>query len=121
VTKESIGFIGVGRMGGRMANRLLDAGYSLTVFDTTEAMVKPLVDRGAHAAASVAEVASSCEIVLVSLPTPPIVEAVALGPDGVAEAAESGRVRIFIDTSTTGAIMARHIAARCATKRCGPS
>jgi 3-hydroxyisobutyrate dehydrogenase-like beta-hydroxyacid dehydrogenase len=108
VARESIGFIGVGRMGGRMANRLLNAGHDLTVFDTSEAILKPLVERGAHAAASVAAVASSCEIVFASLPTPSIVEAVALGPGGIAE---SSRVRIFIDTSTTGADTARRIAA----------
>ena len=113
---ESIGFIGVGRMGGRMANRLLDAGYSLSIFDTTPDMLKPLVDRGARAAASVAEVAAACEIVLASLPTPPIVEAVALGPGGIAESAASGRVRIFIDTSTTGATTARRVAAGLAKK-----
>jgi 3-hydroxyisobutyrate dehydrogenase-like beta-hydroxyacid dehydrogenase len=107
VAKESIGFIGVGRMGGRMAHRLLNAGQDLTIFDSSDAIMKPLVDRGAHAVASVAEVASACEIVFVSLPTPPIVEAVALGPGGIAE---SNRVRIFIDTSTTGAATARRVA-----------
>jgi len=116
VSKESIGFIGVGRMGGRMARRLLDAGHSLTIFDSSADMMKPLLDRGARAVASVSEVASSCEIVFVSLPTPPIVEAVALGPGGIAEAAEKGRVRIFIDTSTTGAITARRVAEGLAKK-----
>jgi 3-hydroxyisobutyrate dehydrogenase-like beta-hydroxyacid dehydrogenase len=116
MAKESIGFIGVGRMGGRMAHRLLTSGQDLTIFDTSEAIMKPLVDRGAHAAVSVAAVASVCEIVFVSLPTPPIVEAVALGPGGIAEASEGGRTRIFIDTSTTGAAMARHVAEGLARK-----
>jgi 3-hydroxyisobutyrate dehydrogenase-like beta-hydroxyacid dehydrogenase len=113
VAKESIGFIGVGRMGGRMGQRLLNAGHDLTIFDTSPAIMKPLVERGAHAAASVAEVASACEIVFASLPNPSIVEAVALGPGGVAE---SSRVRIFIDTSTTGAAMARRVAEGLAKK-----
>ena len=39
-----IGFVGVGRMGGPMASRLLDAGHSLCVFDTSAEAVKPLVD-----------------------------------------------------------------------------
>jgi 3-hydroxyisobutyrate dehydrogenase-like beta-hydroxyacid dehydrogenase len=100
-----------------MARRLLDAGHSLTIFDSTAAMMKPLLDHGARAAASVAEVASTCEIVFVSLPTPPIVEAVALGPGGILEAAEKGgSVRIFIDTSTTGAITARRVAEGLAKK-----
>ena len=113
MSKEGIGFIGVGRMGGRMATRLLNAGHALTIFDTSPAIMKPLLDRGARAAASVAEVASSCEIVFASLPTPTIVEAVALGAGGIVE---SARVRIFIDTSTTGASMARRIAEGLAEK-----
>ena len=113
MARDSIGFIGVGRMGGRMAHRLISAGHDLTVFDTSEAIMKPLAERGAHAAPSVAAVAGACEIVFASLPTPTIVEAVALGPGGIAE---SNRVRIFIDTSTTGAATARRIAEGLAKK-----
>ena len=54
MSKESIGFIGVGRMGGRMARRLLDAGLDLTIYDTTEAAMQPLIERGAHVADSAA-------------------------------------------------------------------
>src|SRR5438445_9997664 len=100
MAEKSIGFVGVGRMGGFMARRLLDAGYALTIFDPSEAAMKPLLDAGAHRAGSAAEVASVAEIVLASLPTPPIVEAVALGPGGIVEGT---RIKIFIDTSTTGA------------------
>src|SRR3954465_8417811 len=80
---QVIGFVGVGRMGGPMASRLLDAGYSLCVFDTNPEAVKPLVARGATAAASPAAVGSAARVVLMSLPTPPIVQAVALGSDGI--------------------------------------
>ena len=66
-----------------MAGRLLDAGYSLCVYDTQSEATKPLVARGARLAKSPAEVASSAEIVLASLPTPDIVKAVTLGPDGI--------------------------------------
>jgi 3-hydroxyisobutyrate dehydrogenase-like beta-hydroxyacid dehydrogenase len=54
-----LGFVGVGRMGGPMASRLLDAGYTLTVFDTSADAVKPLVAKGASQAASAEAVASS--------------------------------------------------------------
>jgi 3-hydroxyisobutyrate dehydrogenase-like beta-hydroxyacid dehydrogenase len=107
MTDRSIGFIGVGRMGGRLARRLADAGYSLTVFDTSEAMMRPFVERGATPAASPAAVASACEIVITCLPTPAVVQAVALGPSGIAE---GNRVKIFIDMSTTGATYAKRIA-----------
>jgi 3-hydroxyisobutyrate dehydrogenase-like beta-hydroxyacid dehydrogenase len=100
-------------MGGRMARRLLDAGIDLTIFDTTADVMRPLVERGAHIADSPASVASECEAVFVSLPTPPVVETVALGPRGIAE---GSRVKIFIDTSTTGATAARRIAEGLAKK-----
>ena len=87
-------------MGGLMARRLIQAGYQLTIYDPSEAAARPLVELGAKAVDSPAAVASAAEIVLASLPTPPVVQAVALGPKGVAEGT---RVKIFIDTSTTGA------------------
>jgi 3-hydroxyisobutyrate dehydrogenase-like beta-hydroxyacid dehydrogenase len=107
MSDRSIGFIGVGRMGGRLARRLQDAGYSLTVFDTSDAVVRPFVERGATAVQSPAAVASACEIVITCLPTPAVVHKVALGPAGVIE---GSRVKIFIDMSTTGATYAKKIA-----------
>jgi 3-hydroxyisobutyrate dehydrogenase-like beta-hydroxyacid dehydrogenase len=90
-----------------MASRLLDAGYSLCVFDTNADAVKPLVARGAKSAASPAEVGSMARIVLMSLPTPGIVHAVALGTDGIAHGSS---VKILIDLSTTGPGMATTVA-----------
>jgi 3-hydroxyisobutyrate dehydrogenase-like beta-hydroxyacid dehydrogenase len=107
MSDRSIGFIGVGRMGGRLARRLQDAGYSLTIFDTSDAVVRPFVERGATAVQSPAAVASACEIVITCLPTPAVVQKVALGPAGVIE---GSRVKIFIDMSTTGATYAKKIA-----------
>ena len=79
---DLLGFVGVGRMGGPMSSRLLDAGYSLCVFDTNPDAVKPLAARGAQVAGSPTEVASAATIVLMSLPTPAIVQSVALGESG---------------------------------------
>lgn len=110
---ENIGFIGVGRMGGRMARRLVDAGYGVTVYDESHEAAEKLKGQGARRADSPAAVASAAEIVLASLPTPPAVETVALGPKGVIE---GRRARIFIDMSTTGATYARRVAAGLATK-----
>jgi 3-hydroxyisobutyrate dehydrogenase-like beta-hydroxyacid dehydrogenase len=97
--KVELGFVGVGRMGGPMSERLLAAGHSLTVFDADAASVEALVKKGAKKASSAAEVASSADIVLMSLPTPDIVRQVALGENGVAR---GNRVRTLIDLSTTG-------------------
>jgi 3-hydroxyisobutyrate dehydrogenase-like beta-hydroxyacid dehydrogenase len=113
MAEENIGFVGVGRMGGRMARRLLQAGYGLTIHDTTDAAVEPLVALGARRVDSAAAVASTAEIVLASLPTPPIVETVALGPRGIIE---GGRVKVFVDMSTTGATYAKRVAEGLAAK-----
>jgi 3-hydroxyisobutyrate dehydrogenase-like beta-hydroxyacid dehydrogenase len=96
---ELLGFIGIGRMGGPMASRLLDAGYSLCVYDKQPEATVDLVARGARLARSPGEVASTAEIVLLSLPTPDIVKAVTLGENGVGV---GNRVRTVIDLSTTG-------------------
>ncbi|MGE0718034.1 MAG: NAD(P)-dependent oxidoreductase [Alphaproteobacteria bacterium] len=104
---QVVGFVGLGRMGGPMAGRLLDAGFGLAVYDTNADAMAPLVARGAKAAGSAAEVASAAEIVLVSLPTPAIVQAVALGEKGLAH---GNSVRTIIDLSTTGPGMANVVA-----------
>lgn len=113
MSQQNVGFIGVGRMGGPMARRLLEAGYGVTVYDTSEAVLAGLEKLGARRAESPAAVASAAEIVIGSLPTPPIVQAVALGPKGVIEGSQ---VKIFIDVSTTGSVYAKRIAEGLAKK-----
>jgi 3-hydroxyisobutyrate dehydrogenase-like beta-hydroxyacid dehydrogenase len=101
--KPVVGFVGVGRMGGPMASRLLDAGYDLRIFDTNVGALEPLVARGAQAVASPAEVGSAARIVLMSLPTPPIVQTVALGEQGISR---GSAVKTIVDLSTSGPGMA---------------
>ena len=113
MAETQIGFVGVGRMGRRMARRLIEAGHALIVCDASDAAVEPLVRMGAKRMASAAAVASAAEIVLASLPTPPIVEAVALGPGGIAEGKQ---IKIFVDMSTTGATTAKRVAEGLAAK-----
>ena len=102
---QVLGFVGVGRMGGPMANRLLDAGHSLCVYDTSAEAVKPLAARGAKVASSAEDVASSSDMVLISLPTPPIVQAVSLG-----SILKGNRLKTLIDLSTTGPTVAGVVA-----------
>jgi 3-hydroxyisobutyrate dehydrogenase-like beta-hydroxyacid dehydrogenase len=106
-------FIGIGRMGANMARRLLAAGFSVTVYDTSKGAVDSLIAAGAHSADSPAAAASQSPTAFLSLPTPDIVHAVALGAGGVHEA--SG-VRNVVDVSTTGPQMARTCAAGLAAK-----
>ncbi|HVJ52089.1 MAG TPA: NAD(P)-dependent oxidoreductase [Aliidongia sp.] len=108
MTDLELGFLGLGRMGNPMLVRLLEAGHSVHVYDPDEKAMAVAVQRGAKPARSPAEVASAADIVLVSLPTPDVVQKVVLGEkDGIVQ---GGRARIVIDLSTTGPRMAGAIA-----------
>ena len=113
MSEQVLGFVGVGRMGGPMANRLIDAGHSLCVFDTNGEAVKPLAARGAKVATSAEDVASSSDMVFISLPTPPIVQAVSLGERGILK---GSRLKTLIDLSTTGPTVAG-VVAKSASER----
>jgi 3-hydroxyisobutyrate dehydrogenase-like beta-hydroxyacid dehydrogenase len=97
--EPTIGFIGLGRMGSHMSSRLIAAGHRLVAFDVDAGALARAVQKGATPAKSPAEVASSADIVFVSLPTPDIVKAVALSEQGVIA---GSRARMFVDLSTTG-------------------
>ena len=114
MTGKHFGFVGVGRMGGLMAARLLDAGHTLSVFDTSEAALEPLLARGCRLAESAAVVASEAETVFASLPTPAIVERSALGDSGVIE---GSKIKTFIDMSTSGPRAAQRVAQGLAGKQ----
>jgi 3-hydroxyisobutyrate dehydrogenase-like beta-hydroxyacid dehydrogenase len=110
---KHIGFIGLGKMGQPMAARLIDAGYSLSVYDVNRAAGEALAAKGARIATSAAAIASQVDTVLLSLPNPAIVREVALGSDGVIA---GSKVKVMIDLSTTGARTAREVAAALAAK-----
>ena len=94
-----VGFIGLGKMGGPIARRLLASGHELVVYDLRPAAVRALVKSGAIAARSPREVASCASVVCSSLPTPDAVRAVTLGPDGICY---GKRRAIFIDCACPG-------------------
>jgi len=102
-----IGFVGVGKMGRPMAARLVAAGYPVTVYDASAAAVAASVEDGAQAAPGPKAVADAADLVFASLPSPAILESVALGDGGIAE---GGRIRIFVDISTTGPQTAARVA-----------
>ena len=113
MSAETIGFIGVGRMGLPMASRLVAAGHRLVAYDVQGQALGAIAAKGAETAASPADVASRAEIVLASLPVPDVVREVALGEHGVAA---GSRVRLFVDLSTTGPRVAKAIAADLAKR-----
>ena len=102
---RTVGFVGLGAMGAHMVARLLDAGHDLAVYDTRAEAMAPHVARGARACASAGAVADAADTVLVSLPTPDIVRAVA------GELAQGDAIEAFIDLSTTGPEVAAEVAA----------
>jgi 3-hydroxyisobutyrate dehydrogenase-like beta-hydroxyacid dehydrogenase len=113
-----VGFIGVGNMGGPMCRNIVrNTNHEVIVFDLSPEAVKACTDLGASAAASVADVAAGCDVVITSLPLPRVVEAVALGPDGIAAHARPGSV--FIDLSTNAPATARRCAEAMAAKGVG--
>jgi 3-hydroxyisobutyrate dehydrogenase len=99
MTKQQLGFIGLGNMGGPMASRLIDAGHELVVCDSNEAAVAKLQARGARRAATPAELAAQVETVFLCLPTPDVVQEVALGAQGLQA---GGRLKVAVDLSTIG-------------------
>lgn len=103
-----VGYIGLGLMGKSMARNILKAGFPLVVHNRSRAAVAELVLEGAQEAFSAAQVAAQVDVVFTNLPDSPDVEAVALGPGGVIEAARPGLV--FVDNSTIKPAVARRIA-----------
>jgi len=95
--KQSIGFIGLGHMGIRMANRLLEAGFPLTVYNRSANKAAKLVDRGAKLAACPAALAE-CDTVITMLADDPAVEGVVTGPEGFAPTLKKGAIHIAMST-----------------------
>lgn len=94
----TIGFIGLGNMGGPMAANLVKAGHSLKVFDLAPAAVSALTDAGAIRAERASDAARDVEFVVTMLPAGEHVRSVYLGEGGLIAAAGKGTV--FIDSST---------------------
>ena len=106
---ERIGFVGLGIMGKPMASNLLAAGFPLTVHNRGRGPVQELVTGGANPGESPRDVAAASDVVITMLPDSPDVEAVVLGPDGIAEGIREGA--LYIDMSTIGPATSRKIAA----------
>ncbi len=113
---ETVGFIGLGNMGGGMSANIQRAGYPMVVYDLREEAAKPLLEGGARLANSPAEVASLCDITLTSLPGPKEVESVSTGPEGVLEGMKPGG--IYIDLSTSRPTLIREIEPKFRQKGC---
>ncbi|NMP15114.1 NAD(P)-dependent oxidoreductase [Thalassotalea sp. Y01] len=117
MSKPTIGFIGLGLMGGNMVENLQNRGYELTVMDLNKDAVDACVDRGAKAASSAKQLAESSDIVMLCLTTSAIVEKVVYGDEGILTGIKEGSV--LVDFGTSIPASTRKIGADLAAKGVG--
>jgi 3-hydroxyisobutyrate dehydrogenase-like beta-hydroxyacid dehydrogenase len=110
MSSKAVGFVGVGRMGSRMARNVLRAGFPVRVFDLSEAALEAMTAAGAVPADSPAEVAAASDVIITVLQSAEAVEAAYLGSGGIAEGIRPGA--IAIDASTVSPTLARRVAGR---------
>ena len=105
-----IGFVGLGIMGAPMALKLIEAGFSLKVYNRTDRpRVQRVVDAGAKRVATPAAAAKGSDVIITIVTDTPDVEEVILGEDGVRQTARVGAT--VIDMSTISTRVTRDIAA----------
>ncbi len=103
MTKPTIGFIGLGLMGGAMVGRLQDQGYNLTVLGNRDrTYVDAALARGAAEASNGKAVAESADIVMLCMGTSDHVESRMRGADGILAGLKPGAVVIDFGTSLPG-------------------
>jgi len=106
--KPGIGFIGLGHMGTLMVQRLLQAGYPVTVYDRTKEKTAEVARQGAKVADSPRELAANSAVVMSIVTDNHALEAIMHGPDGAL--AGAGPHTTLIDLSTVSPEESRHIA-----------
>ncbi|KAK1931146.1 3-hydroxyisobutyrate dehydrogenase [Phytophthora citrophthora] len=107
-SSQHVGIIGLGQMGGRMADNLRKKGHNLVVCDPVPDNVQKQVDQGGAVAASTPkEVAEQCDTIITMLPSTAIVENVYLGDNGVHEALRSEH--LLLDSSTIDPIFTKKL------------
>ena len=114
---QTIGFIGLGTMGGNMAARYLAAGYAVYGEARNRDAAQWLIDQGLRWLETPREVAEAADIVMTSLPNDDVVELVASGPDGLL--AGLGEGKIWADLSTITPAVSRRLSARVRDERPG--
>jgi 3-hydroxyisobutyrate dehydrogenase-like beta-hydroxyacid dehydrogenase len=105
---STIGFVGLGAMGSRVATRLLDAGHELYGTDRTKSKVQPLIDRGLVWRETPREVAAAVEVVFSMVTDDAAVRAITSGPDGIVAGLHHGEV--YVDMSTISPRTSREVA-----------
>ncbi len=97
-SQMKIGFIGLGNMGSRIAQRLLEHDYQVCVYDVDPAKAEPLVAQGSTVARSIAELARAVDVVISCLINDQIVHSVYTAAEGVFAGARPGTVVLEMST-----------------------
>jgi 3-hydroxyisobutyrate dehydrogenase-like beta-hydroxyacid dehydrogenase len=108
-TRTSIGFVGLGHMGGSMAVRFLAAGYPVYGEERSREDAQHLVQEGLRWCDTPREVAEKADVVFTSVPDDRVLEEVASGPDGIL-AGVAGKT--WVDMSTVSPEKSQELADR---------
>jgi 3-hydroxyisobutyrate dehydrogenase-like beta-hydroxyacid dehydrogenase len=109
-TRTSIGFVGLGNMGGNMAARLLAAGYQIWGQQRSRERAQHLIEQGLQWCETPREVAEAAEVVVTSLPDDAVLDEVATGANGILAGLSEDKV--WIDVSTVSPQASRELAGR---------
>jgi 2-hydroxy-3-oxopropionate reductase len=116
VAKETIGFIGLGIMGGPMATHLLNAGHKMVVYNRTSSKMEQLLELGAEAGRDCTDVAQCSQVVISMVGDSPDVDCVYLGDEGVLNGVRPNT--LLIDMSTISPVVAVKVARAAAERGC---
>jgi 3-hydroxyisobutyrate dehydrogenase-like beta-hydroxyacid dehydrogenase len=106
----TVGFVGLGAMGSRIAGRLIDAGYDVYGTNRTRSKAQPLIERGLHWLDTPREVAAAADVVFSMVADDAALAAIASGPDGILAGLGDGK--IYVDMSTVSPRASRELAGR---------
>jgi 3-hydroxyisobutyrate dehydrogenase-like beta-hydroxyacid dehydrogenase len=107
---STVGFVGLGAMGSRIATRLLAAGNELYGTNRTKSKAEPLLERGLQWRASPREVARAAEVIFSMVTDDEALDSITSGPDGIL--AGLGEGKLYIDISTVSPRASRSLAER---------
>lgn len=110
----TVGFIGLGVMGGSMAAHVLRAGFALRVFARNPAQAAPLVEQGARTVPSPQALAAACDVVVTIVGFPSDVESLYFGSGGLIEAMRPGG--FLVDMTTSSPALAQRLAEAAKTR-----
>lgn len=110
----TLGFVGLGAMGGRVTKRLLDAGHTVIGYNRTRSKAQWLLDSGLRWGESPRAVAEAADVIFSMVTNTAALEAVVEGPDGIL--AGLGPGKIYVDMSTVSPAKSRAVAEQVAQR-----